>query len=778
MQLGHESLPSLLQAVIVFWDHYASLVQIHAREMLVHLIHELVISKIEYRSTLMDKHCIEELAESIRKHDLRVVWDYDEKGNSKDKDGISVPSAMEYLVEQVVTLFSINYPSIREDLGKMTLMWATSCPVRHLAYRSFQMFRCLRTPIDQQMLTGVLARLSNTVSDDETDILIFSLEILTTLRTIITELDADEVFNYPQLFWTVSACLGSIHEEEFMFTLSILENLLSKLDLGDPAVTKLLNDYYPGNWEGEFKGVQVLIHKGVRSAVCLDKSLKLLELVAVFPPSELIGDEKQLSMTVLANLPRYLKSFQDEYRDDSITISSETLAQVSQSHGWDDLSSTLAYFAQGRYRFEEDFLAQVINSIRTYFFPQLEFEVLTFLLSLLNNQISWFKIKIMEILCVIIPDIDLRKPEYANQGPDLISPLLRLLQTEFCPQALKVLDNVMTLTGTPMDKHHLRMSMIGAHSSRATRKEYARTECLYGIPEESGWSIPMPAIHAAITRNNVHAVFNTCATSQSASNVEVSTADVALDGEDESYQSNLTDLSRTATLLDEGQRGGNMGDLVMKLDSLDDFFDDDASIDVKASSSSNTLIDRLAISQSEARESIYDQQTLPLLHKSLQQNNNGAFSQSDFNDTKSFTLRDATVMNPAAFTTSGLSPRPGPPVRSVTSPPTPQDSQNFSADLPTTDTQEDVFSDDETTNTRAPLVDRTFSIETVIKPFHGTRSGIRSGMRRLTGGTDGKERERIKEMVRTQMQSQKSPRVPKVPDHFLQGSYREHSAGP
>ena len=778
VQLGHESLPSLLQAVIVFWDHYASLVQIHAREMLVHLIHELVISKIEYSSTPMDKLCIEELAESIRKHDMRVVWDYDEKGDSKDKHGIRVPSAMEYLVEQVVTLFSINYPSIREDLGKMTLTWATSCPVRHLAYRSFQMFRCLRTPIDQQMLAGVLARLSNTVSDDETDILIFSLEILTTLRTIITELDANEILKYPQFFWTVSACLGSIHEEEFMFTLSILENLLSKLDLGDPAVIKLLNDYYPENWEGDFKGIQILIHKGVRSAVCLDKTLKLLESVAVFPTSELIGNEKMISMTVLANLPRYLKAFQDEYREDAITTSSESLARVSESHGWGDLSSTLAYFAQGRFRFEEDFLAQIIASIRTHFFPQLEFEVLTFLLSLLNNQISWFKIKIMEILCVIIPDIDLRKPEYANQGPDLISPLLRLLQTEFCPQALKVLDNVMTLTGTPMDKHHIRMSMIGAHSSKATRKEYARTECLYGIPEESGWSIPMPAIHAAITRNNVHAVFNTCATSQWTSNVEASTASVVLDGEDDTYQNSLMNLSRTVTLHDEGQRGGNMGDLVMKLDSLDDFFEDDASIDVKASSSSNTVVDRFAISQSEARESIYDLQTLPLLHKSLQQNNNGAFSQSDFNDTKSFSFRDATVMSPAAFTSSGPTPRPGLPARSITSPPTPQDSQKFSAYISTPDTQEDAFSDDETSSTRAPLVDKSFSIETVIKPFHGTRSGIRSGMRRLTGGTtDGKERERIKDIVRTQMQVQKSPKVPKVPDHYLQGNFRENSAG-
>ena len=778
VQVGRESLPSLLQAVIIFWDHYTSLVQIQAREMLVHLIHELIISKIEYESTPMDKRSIEDLAESIRRHDVRVVWDYDDKGNNEEKDGISVPKAMEFLVEQVVALFSINYPSIREDLGKTTLVWATSCPVRHLAYRSFQIFRCLRTPIDQQMLAGVLARLSNTVSDDETDILVFSLEILTTLRTIITSLDAHEILNYPQLFWTICACLGSIHEEEFMFTLSILEKLLGKLDLNNPAVVNLLRDNFPERWEGDFKGVQVLIHKGIRSSVCLDKSLKLLEMIAVFPSSELIGNINDISMTVLANLPCYLKAFDDEYREATTTTSAKTLAQVCERYGWDNLSSTLAYFAQGRYRLKNDFLAQIVTSIRTQFFPQLEFEILTFLLSLLNNQLAWFKIQVMEILCVIIPNVDLRKPKYANQGPDLISPLLRLLQTEFCPQALKVLDNVMTLTGTPMDKHHLRMSMIGAHSSKATRKEYARTECLYGIPEESGWSIPMPAIHAAMTRSNVHAVFFTCKTSQAANNVEASTANVALYGEDDHYKSNLSNLSRSTTLLDEGQRGGNMGDLVMKLDSLDDFFEDDASNDTKATSNTNTLVDHIAIPQSEARESIYDQQTLPLLHKSLQQNTNGVYLQSDFNDTNTSSLRDATTMNPGAFTISNFTPRPSLPGRSMTSPPTPKENQTLSTALSPSDEQKDVFSDDETFNSRVPLIDRTFSIETVIKPFHGTRSGIRSGMRRLTGGTaDGKERERIKDLVRTQMQLQKSPKVPKVPDQYLQGNNRENGGG-
>ena len=775
VQVGPESLPSLLQAVIVFWDHYTSLVQMQAREMLVHLIHELVISKLESVGTTVDKRTIEDLAECIRKNDMKIIWAYEDKGDEEDNSETNVPSTMQYLIAKVVNLFSINYPSVREDWGKTTIMWATSCPVRHLAYRSFQIFRCLQTPIDQQMLSGVLARLSNTVSDDETDILIFSLEILTTLKAIVKALDSNEILKYPQLFWTACACLSTIHEREFMSTLSLLECLITKLDLSDPAVIKMLKDRQPEKWKGSFRGIQYLLHKGVRSAACLDETIKLLEHFAIIPSSELTGDATRICIVVLANLPRYLRSFQDEHRESSITASAKTLGQISESHGWNNLSSTLTYFAQGRYRMEKDFLGQVITALQLHFFPESEFEALTFLLGTLTNQLAWFKHKVMDILCVVIPDIDLRKSEYSSQGPDLISPLLRLLQTEFCPQALKVLDNVMTMTGTPMDKHHLRMSMIGAHSSKAARKEYAETQCLYGIPEESGWSVPMPALHAADTRNNVHAVFYTCATAQTASQGEMGTENVNFHGEDEAYPLNSSTISRTMTTFDDSQKDGNMGDLVNKLDSLDDFFEDDTSIDTKSIPNSKVYVKRNSLARNDTRESIYDEQTLPILHRTLQQNINNDISQSEYDESKTLVQSQAT--SPAFFSTVGASTKVNVLSRSITSPATPQEEHPFSTGILAMEGQEDIFSDDETSIARAPLVDRSFSIETMIKPFQGTRSGIRSGMRRLTGGTaDGKEEKRIKDLVRTQMQLQKSPKVPKVPDQYLHGSNKDNAS--
>ena len=46
LQLAKEHVPMLIHVVMILWDNYTPLVQDQAHEMLVHLIHELVISKM------------------------------------------------------------------------------------------------------------------------------------------------------------------------------------------------------------------------------------------------------------------------------------------------------------------------------------------------------------------------------------------------------------------------------------------------------------------------------------------------------------------------------------------------------------------------------------------------------------------------------------------------------------------------------------------------------------------------------------------------------------
>ncbi|KAF2459229.1 cell morphogenesis protein-like protein [Lineolata rhizophorae] len=781
VRVGKDKVPLLLQVVLVLWDHYTPLVQDQAQEMLVHLIHELVISKLEEGQMSPDKQEIEDFVEMIRRHDAKVGWNYEDfNGKNDETSGNRVPEPMEYVATEVARIFSISYPGIREEWCKTTLQWATSCPVKHLACRSFQLFRCILSALNQGMLADMLVRLSNTIADDESDIQTFSMEILTTLRKIIEYLDPSDILQYPQLFWATCACLETIHEQEFMESLAMLDRLLDKLDLSNPAVIKLLQDRKP-KWEGTFDGVQSSIYKGICSSVCLDRSLGLMQRLALLPSSDLVGNDNRLMYTVLANMPRFLNSFELDGLDQHATSAAEALVPIAETNGCSSLARVLSGFSSSRYRSANDFLLQTVSAIRTAYFPDLDYGCLVFLMSLLTNRLPWVKVKTMQVLCEVIPEIDLRKAEIASKGPDLISPLLRLLQTEFCPEALEVLDHVMTLSGTatPMDRHHLRMSMAGSHSSRALRKEYEKTQSLYGIPEETGWSIPMPAVHSSMTRANVHNVFYTCASADMKVDIDTATPKIEFLAEEDS-DSYFPD-QRTDTMTSEDARDHvprNMGSLTLKLDSLDDAFDDDDDT-VTASTGPTSPFTSPMDTSMEVRENLYEQQTLPILHKSLTRNASVSSFQTGFADLKAPASRgDPAVMTPTAFTVPTLVPvglpapsttmiRPGLHSRSITSPPLNHVQRTPPSAEASGDEHEESFSDDDVSTGRLPPggpADKQFSLENVIRPIaQGTRSGFRSGMRRLTGGSG--DRERTREAIRQQLQ--RSPKVPKVPDAYL-----------
>lgn len=780
LQLPGDKVPTLLQVILVQWDQHISIVQDQARELLVHLIHELVISKIDPGATEPDKKSIEDFIESVRRQDTKIVWSYtDNEVRAGEENDRAVSEPMSYVVDEVVRIFSITYPGIREEMGKVAMNWATCCAVRHVACRSFQVFRCVSTTLDPHMLADMLARLSNTIADDENhDYLIFSLEILTTLRSIIDALEPLSLLQYPQLFWTTCAVLDTIFEREFQEGLHMLELLLKKMDLSDPAVLKILNDSKPAKWEAGFQGVHALIYKGVRSSSSMNRSLQIMEKLVKLPSSDIVGDDDRLLFTTLANLPRYLHHFNDE-SDLTCRESADTLAFAAESQDYVNLSRVLTGFSEGKYRSDKDFLIQCMQALRTAFFPTQEFRSLVFLLGMVNNGSSWFKVQTMRVLNVMIPDIDMQKPEIASQGPDLISPLLRLLQTEHCQQALGVLDNVIDMTGTPLDNKHLRMSMAGSHSSRATRKEYDSTKSLYGIPEESGWSIPMPAIYSQQTRTNVHAVFLTLtfAGMNGAQDAEPqSTPEIEFHREE--YQDSYFIDGRTSTMVSDDTRvvDPNIGELAEKLDSLDDFFDDGESPQPVTNGR------HMARYPVDEREHLYDQQALPILHRSLKRNASVTSFQTGFAEARYQPQPPPAIMNPTAFAQSAHpSPmqRPGLHNRSITSPvmmaKTPVRPQYDMMSDGDADAEPFSDGDEEQNISRAHTSDDHYQLsQYTTKPAAGTGGfkALRSGLRRLTSSGHKDARE----LIRTT--AHQKPKVPKMPAPYATLERANTSQGP
>lgn len=799
--IGFGDVIKLVHVALVLWDHYTLTVQEQAREMLVHLIHEVVASKLDNETRDGKRQSIEDFVECIRQGDSRVIWDYeDSNGKGEERQGSRVPASMQHVAHSVAGILSSVYEGVNDQWSREALHWATSCPVRHLACRSFQVFRCISISLDSKMLADMLARLSNTIAEEETDYQTFSMEILTTLKVIITSLSPQDLMRYPQLFWTTCACLNTIHEREFMESLAMLESYLDKIDLADNNIVSKLKESKPPKWEGEFSGIDNLIYKGLKSSESLDRTLAVLRRLMPIPNNELMGDGNRLLFAVWANLPRFMYQY-DSRKSNVVEDHAKMLASIAENQGCARLADCLFSFASAQYRKSDEIVKDVVSAISDYYFPDQSVQSLVFLMGLLTNNTPWFRINTMKILCALISMIDMRRPDVSCYGPDLISPLLRLLHTDLCPQALGVLDHIMTVSGNPMERHHLRMSMASSSSSRATRKEFERIQSLYGIPERTGWSIPVPAAQSSITRINVHAVSYTCAEADGTEPERAPTPDMEFHVDD--YGDSYFPPTQVDTTKSDVQNEATMGDLLEKLDSLDDFFEEtEASA---APSIPGTALQSFASNDYEdASAYLYDQQTAPLLRKSLARTPSSSSFQNGLAESRPPASRtDAGTSGPSALYPSPLNTnlqhlqplRTSLHTRSITSPtnyyPPSSHPSNHPA-LPDINYAGRTFlSDDDDDDDAVSDSDDRLTLNH--SSPGGTRIGseggpasldtmIRSSVRRLTGTTN-RERDKQREVIRAQqramVQTATSPRVPKVPPAFLPGgsNYSAPSSG-
>src|SRR5271169_3049250 len=247
-------LPLLLQVVFVQIDSHISIVYEAAKNLLLNI--SLNFLSLENLDPAI-KTKLRSFIDDLRDRDYKSLWSYD--NNSRNKGTVSrAPRQMERLVSEVIAVMSLGPESdLRQLWGKSAMQWATSCPVRHLACRSFQVFRCLTPMMDQEMLASMLIRLSNTISDNSEDrevIQGFSLEVLSTLNSIIRQMDEARLLTFPQLFWVTVASLNTIHEREFLEVLPMLESLLTKIDISKPANVQALMAAFPPKWDCRFDG--------------------------------------------------------------------------------------------------------------------------------------------------------------------------------------------------------------------------------------------------------------------------------------------------------------------------------------------------------------------------------------------------------------------------------------------------------------------------------------------------------------------------------------------
>lgn len=490
----------LLHLSFILLDHQLAIMRNQARALLMHLVRQYATGDPE-----TSKKVIAQLRSS---EDLWVYSDF-----VSDKNSSRIPEAMDTLVRDVLAAFEMNNPDLQKEWSHTAIEWATSCKVMHLASRSFQVFRCLVSFIDQPMLRDMLSCLANTISDENPGIQSFALQILMTLNAVTAELFSEQLIDFPQLFWVSVASLTTIHEHEFVEVLSALSKFTLKIDLDSPDTVQCLIATFPSKWEGRFEGLQKAIMIGLRSANAYEPTLKLLSRMILLNDSEIIGSGKQrVLMSFLANIPRFLHAQTTHNFPEELVGAANQIAVMADRNEITGLSRILTSLVKNRFRNKEDFVSQVVNILKQHFFPEYSAETLVFLLGMLFNKIPWIKTETMVMLKHVFRAVDLTSDEFVGLGADLVAPLLRLLMTDYVDQALEVLDEATAISASPFDKHYLMMSA----GDSSMRKEYEKIATLFGIPDESGWSVPMPAISTARTRNNIHSVYSTCVTKSTA----------------------------------------------------------------------------------------------------------------------------------------------------------------------------------------------------------------------------------------------------------------------
>lgn len=566
-----QKLPALLHAALIQCDHPSSALREQAQTVLFQVLRAWVSrapSKDAHAIWASAEHKVNSLARS-----RNLFWKNDDMGGT-DVAFLAPPNMTTFVVKILGILLPLQ-PKIRQHWGELALSWATTCPMRHLACRSFQVLRILSPNINPRMISDTLARLSSTIGSSSPEIQIFNSEVLRTFASIVQSLSPTEALAYPQIFWCSLACLTTPYESEFSEVIELLSHVLDKTNLSDPTVVQLLNSYRPADWIGPAPYLQSLLLVGLRSSKTAFLTFDLIRRLTSASNEELIDDPNdRLIHGFIAALPWMLHSTDLGEPNEELASMALDLAEIADQQGQASFSRLLTSFAKVRFRSKDDFIRQAASLLRDYM-PSHALDIVTLLLGFVLNTYDWMREKSMQVLKLVLQSPEARAPIQAH-GNELLQPLLRLLATKHASQALDVLDMPVTATAAAAGDNGTMSSGCGE---------------VFGVVEESGWSVPKAKELSALTRENVRAVFNTCAKETRAASAHFSVVQFA---DMRSFGPNASQVSLdipASPLMNESVVMDNVsiGDLVGALHNLGHFFEDEDSVAGTAGSTSPPL---------------------------------------------------------------------------------------------------------------------------------------------------------------------------------------------
>ncbi|KAL1921668.1 uncharacterized protein VTP21DRAFT_10310 [Calcarisporiella thermophila] len=633
-------LPLLLHVILVQLDHFTSIVCDQARCLLFNLVQSIIIRQSPCGSEVYRQ--AEELLTILREKERSRFWAYEDITPNAPQLPPSI-TEMQTLVKQVAAVFMSSDNDLRQKWAETSLKWATVCPFRHIACRSFQVFRSLMPVLNQRMVADMLARLASTIAHPSDDVQGFALEILITLRAVVESLDRTTITQYPQLFWAVVACLHSPHEQEHLESLLILERLIERLDLCNEATRTWLfarhphplapppagsADNAPTSMDGtsrlsggagdiptiSFYGLQPLILKGLRSASAEPIAMRLLcALLPVTDSAIMDVSGGRLCFLLLGTFPRLLHDMdqpqqaterntphladdlasvvEHESKLGKIHLENSDIPGDNNKEQFQAIARILRSYSRRRFRSKDDFLRQYLNAICDAFFPEFERRAVTFLFGLLHNKLPFYRRKTLQILRPLLSFVDLpaligngsRSHDKNEAALEMLGGLLRLLQSDFSDDAVAVLDEIVNTDSKQFRHKPQKLNERSRPSVSELSRDGSSTATL---EDEVTPDIPTHFRSASrMTRAYLHSVVYSSSHKSG----------MPLVGDHQNIQFSVEDFSTepdgwTSRNFGDVQSAGwqdNVGQLVLELHDLDHFFNEDAGVDQPALGADN-----------------------------------------------------------------------------------------------------------------------------------------------------------------------------------------------
>ncbi|CAD7701683.1 unnamed protein product [Ostreobium quekettii] len=236
----NEHLPVLFHIAVICMDSVKPVVRLHCQQLIVNLLNAL--AKQQLRATKHPEQNaklakLAALISSLQSMKGQPLWPHEDV--DLRTGGLSSEDAVSEFVNAILSC-SNDESTLRTQWIQEASTWAVECRHRHAAWRSHQVLRALQPAPSSELFLNLLQCLKACFSSPTAAAMQSVLELLRTLKAVMSRLPPSKMVLYPQIFWTCVALLPSDYVHIFRASVEVLHYMLQCSSLSNDIILNVL----------------------------------------------------------------------------------------------------------------------------------------------------------------------------------------------------------------------------------------------------------------------------------------------------------------------------------------------------------------------------------------------------------------------------------------------------------------------------------------------------------------------------------------------------------